>query len=118
MTEQEWLECTDPKPMLKFLHSWASKRKLRLVLVACSRLVWDRITDPVMRRGVETAERYADGLSSSEELLIAKDELYRLTYDGPPMFEKARAMGVTFDVFYLSLASPVAVATTRPDWSR
>lgn len=32
MTEQEWLECTDPIPMLEFLRDCerASRRKLRL----------------------------------------------------------------------------------------
>ena len=30
MTEDEWLTATDPKPMLEFLRSEASDRKLRL----------------------------------------------------------------------------------------
>src|SRR5579864_4184325 len=37
MTEQEWLACTDPDPMLEFLRSNATDRKLRLFACACCR---------------------------------------------------------------------------------
>ena len=30
MTEQEWLECSDPTRMIAFVHDRASGRKLRL----------------------------------------------------------------------------------------
>ena len=35
MTEAEWLACTDPTPMLLFLHGRASDRKLRLFIANC-----------------------------------------------------------------------------------
>src|SRR5262245_4243425 len=41
MTEQEWLQATDPQRMLSFLHGRASERKLRLFAVACCRWGWD-----------------------------------------------------------------------------
>jgi hypothetical protein len=108
MTEQEWLDCTDPKPMLQFLRGKASERKMRLFLVACARLVWDRMTDPVMRMGVETAERFADGLASAEEQQAAHFEIYELAYKGPSLSVKANTMGVTveeyFSLFGLSLS--------------
>jgi hypothetical protein len=37
MTEQEWLQATDPEPMLEFIQVKASQRKLRLFAVGCSR---------------------------------------------------------------------------------
>ena len=43
MTETEWLTTTDPSPMLEFLRGKASERRLRLFMVACARLLWDRL---------------------------------------------------------------------------
>jgi hypothetical protein len=37
MTEQEWLGCDNPDPMLEFLRTKASDRRLRLFAVACAR---------------------------------------------------------------------------------
>ncbi len=59
MTEQEWLACTDPGPMLELLRGKASERKARLVAVACCRGIWHRMKAP-LRRVVEVGEQYAD----------------------------------------------------------
>ena len=73
MTEQEWLACHDPMPMLAFLQSAGtpSERKLRLFAAACSRRIWNRIDD-LSRAAVETAEEFADGLASSDQLRAAR----------------------------------------------
>src|SRR5690349_5742257 len=73
MTEQEWLACTDPTPMLKLLRGKASDRKLRLFVCACCRRIWHLIFFAEHRSSVELAERYADGLVRAEALAEAHD---------------------------------------------
>jgi hypothetical protein len=98
MTECEWATSTDPQAMLRFVLSTglASERKVRLFAVACWRRIrreglWTRLV-----RAIETAERYADGWASRQELLNAKSTacklakgVQRLVYDPmvwPPGF--------------------------------
>jgi len=64
MTEQEWLEATDPQPMLEFLREKASDRKLRLYVVACCRRIYHPERDEQTREAVEIGEQFADGLVS------------------------------------------------------
>jgi hypothetical protein len=71
MSEAEWLECTDPQPMLAFLWGKASERKLRLFAVACSRHIWHLI-DTIGRAAVEAAEKFADGLVESTDMRAAR----------------------------------------------
>jgi hypothetical protein len=54
--------------MLEFLRGKATDRKLRLFAVACCRRVRAVLDDPVLRTGVEVAERHADGLARWSEL--------------------------------------------------
>jgi hypothetical protein len=77
MTEQEWLACTDPTPMLAFLGGRVGRRKFRLFACGCVRLVWHLLRDPRSRQAVETAERYADGRASRGQLRAAKAEASR-----------------------------------------
>jgi hypothetical protein len=67
MTEDEWLACNDPMPMLAFLRSKASDRKVRLFACACFHPVRDFFSK-VTQRAVEVAERFADGIGSPDEL--------------------------------------------------
>ncbi len=71
MTEQEWVSCTDPKPMLEFLRGKVSDRALRLFACACCRQVWHLISEPVVRKAIEIAERYADWEASDEDIVAA-----------------------------------------------
>jgi len=74
MTEAEWLECTEPQPMLDFLRGKASDRKLRLFAVACSRRVW-HLLDGTCRKAVEAAEISIDEGLSDIELAELKQAL-------------------------------------------
>ena len=82
MTPNEWSDSADPEPMLGIVLPSASDRKRRLFAVACCRHAADfllglyadvgmegRIDD--YRAAVDTAERFADGEATPEELARA-----------------------------------------------
>jgi hypothetical protein len=108
MTEQEWLACTDPTPMLDFLKGKANDRKLRLFSVACCRTIWRRLADSShdLRIGnrpllldhekriihlaapfLEVADQYADGKIEWEKTLTAYCELLHLLFMRRPLHE-------------------------------
>src|SRR5690242_2301147 len=68
MTEAEWLACVDPEPVLAFLRSKATDRKLRLFACACCRRAPVLLSDQRSRAAIETAERFADDSAGAEEL--------------------------------------------------
>jgi hypothetical protein len=74
MILEDWLACDDPLPMLTFLSDRGDERKLRLFAVACCRRYWHLYRPKRMRTAraaVETAEHYADGRASEDELRTA-----------------------------------------------
>ena len=107
MTEQEWLTCTDPKPMLEFLSGTASDRKLRLFAVSCCRHNLQTMLDVRRRKAVDVAELFADGLATEEERKAA-----HLAVD--PIWGESEAFAVW------ASAAPVQVdaicAVQRPTW--
>jgi hypothetical protein len=105
MTEAEWLACTDPRILVKFLHSQKLDRKLRLFSCAFCRSIWNLLSDDCFRNAVEVAERFADGLANVKELASAKAAsgaaLERSGLDGvtgPPLAAKGCAWSTTRDV--------------------
>src|SRR5262245_53412189 len=81
MTEQEWLQATEPKPMLEYLRGRASQRKLRLFAVACCRRVERLFGDKRTRRAVEISEQYADGMATTKEVADARGTARAFSYD-------------------------------------
>jgi hypothetical protein len=73
MTEADWLACTDPTLMLKFLGDQASDRKLRLFACACCRGIWTLIVRESSRRAVEASEAYADGRIRRKDLADVRE---------------------------------------------
>lgn len=67
MTEKEWLECTDPIPMLHFLKAGGTSRKVLLLTSNCLRRVWSLLPQE-LHQWVEMAEAVAEGHSVAEEL--------------------------------------------------
>src|SRR5262245_34210213 len=84
MTEEEWLACTDPDPLLLFLRGKASKRKLRLFACACVRRIWRLLFNEHSREVVEAAERQADGLISEEDANRAANLTYEFVRTAKP----------------------------------
>ena len=90
MTEDEWLQCDSPTPLLEWLAETADAaegrrpgpnrdRKFRLFACACLRLTWTRL--PGTSRGaVAFMERYADGGDAK----AWKDESRRVKTRGDP----------------------------------
>jgi hypothetical protein len=70
MTEQEWLECTEPGQMIKSLGLGTKQRKLRLFAVACCRAII-HLADDRCREALAVAEQFADGLATAKELKTA-----------------------------------------------
>jgi hypothetical protein len=62
MTEAEWVGCTDPQKMLKFLRGKVTDRKLRLFAVACCRRGRSILRSRTTLAALDALEAYADGL--------------------------------------------------------
>jgi hypothetical protein len=112
MTEQEWLTCSEPGPMVHHLrdhgamyrtrwqgwvaarHWRTSERKLRLFACACCRRVAARMAGPEALAVIEAAEAHADGrcdLAAVERALAVVDRAEQArarvleARSGPPM---------------------------------
>ncbi len=67
MTEEEWLNCENPQPMLEFLQGRASSRRLRLFSCAIFRRIVGLSLEGRIKRALEIAEQCAEGHISVEE---------------------------------------------------
>jgi hypothetical protein len=79
MTEADWLGCSDPEAMLRFLRTQmtfrtrAARRKLRLHACACCRRIWDLLGDERSRRAIEVSEAYEEFTASAAQLKEAEE---------------------------------------------
>jgi hypothetical protein len=85
MTEQEWANGTDLRPVLDHLLRQGRHRKVRLFACGCCRIMDRRITDHHRNASglavVALAEQVADGLLSLEEARHGERNLPRLAWD-------------------------------------
>jgi hypothetical protein len=77
--EQWWIERQAIQDMLQFLRASTNvtrtkvgRRKLRMFACGSCRLLWEKISEPIWRQAVETAEIFADGLVSAYDLAAAR----------------------------------------------
>src|SRR5262249_13874440 len=71
VTESEWAACRKPDLLLQHLRGLPSRaqrgRRARLFVGGCCQLAWDHL-DPAAWGALDTAERFAGGLTTREKL--------------------------------------------------
>lgn len=73
MTEAEWLSCDDLQRILELMRPRASERKLRLLVCAFCRRVWDRLVEHESRSALEILEHEIDRPLTDRRLGLAQD---------------------------------------------
>ena len=77
MTEREWLTGTDATSMLGHVYRTAGDRKLRLLSVAC----WRLLKSDEGRETIGISERFADGQETKAALKRARQSVRAIRYD-------------------------------------
>ncbi len=112
MTETDWLECTDPAIMIRYLSRGTRDRKLWLFAVASCRRIWQLLVDQRSRDAVSTVEDFIDGRASASLLTEAKNSSRRawrwVGYKGSPYVEAALAVRILTGLDELNRPEDVA----------
>ncbi len=72
MTEEQWLNCIHPAPMLNYLRDRATDRKGSLFICAVCRQNWHLLYDPASQVCIDVVERFVDGQATEDELGSAR----------------------------------------------
>jgi hypothetical protein len=119
MTEHEWQNCTDPKPMLEFIRGKASDRKLRLFAVACCRRIARLLPGGESDEAVLVMERFADGDASKNELSaacgLASSRASEAIDRAPPYSNDIFMTNSTFSALENALSHPDRVVDNRTE---
>jgi hypothetical protein len=104
MTEQEWLDSSDPVPMLVFVLNKASRRKLQLFACACCRCIW-KLLDDESRAALEAEESLASGSHDALWRLPARTRFLdvNLTQPIPTGPVDVRGFGGTADQLLMNI---------------
>lgn len=91
LTETEWLSCTTPVDMLRFLYGRVPDRKLRLFVCALYRDLVGPDEDPRGWQAIAVAERYVDRQAPLRLLHQAHQEVLAVLQDQPTLALEAAA---------------------------
>jgi hypothetical protein len=83
MTEAEWLACADPVAMLDSMDRKISDRKTRLFACACCRHFSNLAVNEQFVQAIETAEQFADGLTSKAAMKRARQSVRAIRHSLP-----------------------------------
>jgi hypothetical protein len=117
MTERDWEVATDPSPMLRWLRSRASDRKLRLFACACVRRVAHLLTDERSRHALDVAERFAEGWASEEDLRAAGDAADSAANDAMTTAHPSATADAATNAAFAALNSTLPAAATAADYA-
>jgi hypothetical protein len=129
MTEEEWLTCENPHPLLEYLRGKGTDRKLRLLLCAIGRSMPDGYVREEEAAALQVSERYADGEVSNDELNAFRNKQKRSWIRGSPtpvsmswssllVCSRKLLMQSCFELCARTLRSRIVELTDEPAWER
>jgi hypothetical protein len=115
MDEAEWLACTDPEAMLRFLRGRASARKLRLFACACAGTVEHLMKHERSRQALRVARRFADGQASEGELNAARKSARDAEREDERLVPSPSASYIVNSAYRLGLVAAFEAARSAAD---
>jgi len=89
MTEQEWLQCSDPELMWRYLEPLdcvaTTRRKTKLLACGLVRLAW-QLLDQQGRRITESMERYAEGCERLQDFQDVMEGYFEKVEENPDLY--------------------------------